>query len=221
MSGNPEAQPVTEVDMMRMFWLCHPKAVTYTNYGLQFEIDKRKYHYDVYAADGLRDEAWALRNTGREFTVMYDPMDMTHVELWRNTATGAKYSATATPKVTVSRATQERTPEESSFMRKTIDRNKETMAAIQLEGERFDLDEQIAAELFKLSTPTPKNVGKKKMDEFRDRYDNGKLDIPLSLPEKRKLEETEADTEAEYSTVGEYAKALSNLTMEELALEKF
>lgn len=153
MSGNPEAQPVTEVDMMRMFWLCHPKAVTYTNYGLQFEIDKRKYHYDVYAADGLRDEAWALRNTGREFTVMYDPMDMTRVELWRNTATGAKYSATATPKVTVSRATQERTPEESSFMRKTIDRNKETMAAIQLEGERFDLDERIAAELFGLSTP--------------------------------------------------------------------
>ena len=152
---------------------------------------------------------------------MYDPMDMTRVELWRNTATGAKYSATATPKVTVSRATQERTPEESSFMRRTIERNKEAMAAIQLEGERFDLDEQIAAELFKLSTPTPKNVGKKKMDEFRDRYDNGKLDIPLSLPEKRKLEETEADTEAEYSTVGEYAKALSNLTMEELALEKF
>ena len=122
--------------MMRMFWLCHPKAVTYTNYGLQFEIDKRKYHYDVYAADGLRDEAWALRNTGREFTVMYDPMDMTRVELWRNTATGAKYSATATPKVTVSRATQERTPEESSFMRKTIDRNKETRQASYLSASR-------------------------------------------------------------------------------------
>jgi hypothetical protein len=221
MSGNPEAQPVTEVDMMRMFWLCHPKAVTYTNYGLQFEIDKRKYHYDVYAADGLRDEAWALRNTGREFTVMYDPMDMTRVELWRNTATGAKYSATATPKVTVSRATQERTPEESSFMRKTIDRNKETMAAIQLEGERFDLDERIAAELFGLSTPKPKNLSKNKMDGYRERHDRGELHIPLSLPEKQKREEAEADTETDYSTMGEYTKALSNMTLDELALDRF
>ncbi|WP_329779280.1 hypothetical protein [Bacteroides uniformis] len=221
MSGNPEAQPVTEVDMMRMFWLCHPKAVTYTNYGLQFEIDKRKYHYDVYAADGLRDEAWALRNTGREFTVMYDPMDMIRVELWRNTATGAKYSATATPKVTVSRATQERTPEESSFMRKTIDRNKETMAAIQLEGERFDLDERIAAELFGLSTPKPKNLSKNKMDGYRERHDRGELHIPLSLPEKQKREEAEADTETDYSTMGEYTKALSNMTLDELALDRF
>lgn len=221
MSENPEAVPVNEIDMMRMFWLCHPKAVTYTNYGLRFEIDKQQYHYDVYAADGLRDEAWALRNTGREFTVMYDPMDMTRVELWRNTATGAKYSATATPKVSVSRATQERTPEESGFMRRTIERNKETMAAIQLEGERFDLDERIAAELFGLSTPKPKNLSRKKMDECRERYDHGKLSVPLSLPEKRKQEETEIYNEADYSTVGEYTKALSNMTLDELALDRF
>lgn len=221
MSENPEAQPVTDIDMMQMFWLCNPKSVTYTNYGLQIEINKQKYRYDVYAADGLRDEAWALQNTGREFTVMYDPMDMTRIELWRNTATGPKYSATATPKVSISRATQERTPEESSFMRHTIDRNKDVMAAIQLEGERFDLDEQIAAELFGLSTPQPKNLSKKKMKECREKYERGELDIPLSLPQKRKLEEDEADTTLDYSTVGEYTKALSNMTLDELALDRF
>lgn len=221
MSENPEAQPVTDIDMMQMFWLCNPKSVTYTNYGLQIEINKQKYRYDVYAADGLRDEAWALQNTGREFTVMYDPMDMTRIELWRNTATGPKYSATATPKVSISRATQERTPEESSFMRLTIDRNKDVMAAIQLEGERFDLDEQIAAELFGLSTPQPKNLSKKKMNECREKYERGELDVPLSLPQKRKLEEDEADTTLDYSTVGEYTKALSNMTLDELALDRF
>lgn len=221
MSENPEAQPVTDIDMMQMFWLCNPKSVTYTNYGLQIEINKLKYRYDVYAADGLRDEAWALQNTGREFTVMYDPMDMTRIELWRNTATGPKYSATATPKVSISRATQERTPEESSFMRHTIDRSKDVMAAIQLEGERFDLDEQIAAELFGLSTPQPKNLSKKKMKECREKYERGELDVPLSLPQKRKLEEDEADTTLDYSTVGEYTKALSNMTLDELALDRF
>lgn len=221
LSENPEAQPITDIDLMQMFWLCNPKAVTYTNYGLQIEINKQKYHYDVYAPDGLRDEAWALHNTGREFTVMYDPMDMTRIELWRNTATGPKYSATATPKVTISRATQERTPEESSFMRHTIERNKEVMAAIHLEGERFDLDQQIAAELFQLSTPRPKNISKKKMQECREKYDRGELDIPLSLPQKRLQEEEEADTTLNYSTVGEYTKALSNLTLDELALGRF
>mgnify|MGYP000634498127 CR=1 FL=1 len=98
---------------------------------------------------------------------------------------------------------------------------KETMAAIQLEGERFDLDERIAAELFGLSTPKPKNLSRKKMDECRERYDHGKLSVPLSLPEKRKQEETEIDNEADYSTVGEYTKALSNITLDELALDRF
>ena len=98
---------------------------------------------------------------------------------------------------------------------------KETMAAIQLEGERFDLDERIAAELFGLSTPKPKNLSRKKMDECRERYDHGKLSVPLSLPEKRKQEETEIDNEADYSTVGEYTKALSNMTLDELALDRF
>ena len=95
------------------------------------------------------------------------------------------------------------------------------MAAIQLEGERFDLDERIAAELFGLSTPKPKNLSRKKIDECRERYDHGKLSVPLSLPEKRKQEETEIYNEADYSTVGEYTKALSNMTLDELALDRF
>ena len=93
--------------------------------------------------------------------------------------------------------------------------------AIQLEGERFDLDERIAAEFFKLSTPQPKNISKKRMEEYRDKYDRGELDIPLSLPGKRKREESEADNETDYSTIGEYTKALSNMTLDELALDRF
>lgn len=216
MSENPETQPVTATDMIQMFWLCNPKLVTYTSYGIQMEINKQKYHYDVYGEDGLRNESWALRNTGRSFRVMYDPVDMTHVELWESTSTGLKYSAMATPKVVISRATQERTPEETSIMRRTIEQNKAMMGAIQLEGERFDLDEAIAAELFGLTTPQPKNISKKKMEEYREKYDRGELDIPLSLPQKRKQDEDEADMTLEYSTVGEYTKAMSNLTIDDV-----
>lgn len=221
MSENPETVPVTEVDMRQMFWLIRPEKNTYTSDGVEFCIGKKSYHYEVYTAGGSRDVAWALRNTGRSFQIMYDPMDMTHIELLLPTASGLKYSATATPKVTVSRATQEQTHEDRSFIVNTIEQNKEMMAAIQLEGERFDLDEGIAAELFGLSTPRPKNVSKKKMEEYRKKHERGELDTPLSLPEKRRLEEAETDTETAYSGLGEYTKALSNMTLEQLALDKF
>ena len=95
------------------------------------------------------------------------------------------------------------------------------MAAIQLEGERFDLDERIAAELFGLSTPQPKNISEKKMDEYRKKHEKGELDVPLSLPRKRKQDEDEADMRLEYSTVGEYTKSLSNLDWEDIALDRF
>lgn len=221
MSENPETVPVTEVEMRQMFWLIRPEKNTYTSDGVEFSIGKKSYHYEVYTAGGSRDVAWALRNTGRSFQIMYDPMDMTHIELLLPTASGLKYSATATPKVTVSRATQEQTHEDRSFIVNTIEQNKEMMAAIQLEGERFDIDEGIAAELFGLSTPRPKNVSKKKMEEYRKKHERGELDTPLSLPEKRRLEEAETDTETAYSGLGEYTKALSNMTLEQLALDKF
>lgn len=221
MSENPETTPLTATDMKLMFWLTRTEKNTYTSKGLSFSIGNKEYEYEVYTADGSRNVTWALRNTGRSFQIMYDPMDLTHIELWEPTTSGLKYSATATPKVDVSRATQERTPEQTSIIRRTIEQNKAAMAAIQLEGERFDLDERIAAELFGLSTPKPKNLSKKKMDECRDKYDRGELDIPLSLPEKRKREEAEADNETDYSTIGEYTKILSNMTLDELALNKF
>lgn len=216
MSENPATAAVTEADKVQMFWLKNPKPVTYTSYGLQMELNKQKYHYDVYGEDGLRNEAWALRNTGRAFHVLYDPMDMTHVELWEPTASGLKYSAMATPKVDISRATQERTPEDTSFMRRTIALGKEMMALTQLDGEQFDLDEAIAAELFGLSTPRPKNVSRQQMDEVRRKYERNELQAPVSLADKQKRDEDEADMSLHYSTTGEYTKAVSNLTLDEL-----
>lgn len=78
MSENPETTPVQPVDMIQMFWLTSSKEVTYTNAGLRIEIDKQRYEYEVYGEDGLRNERWALRNTGRKFRVLYDPMDIVY-----------------------------------------------------------------------------------------------------------------------------------------------
>ena len=217
MSENPETAPIQDIDIVQMFWLKSANPVTYTNSGLKIEINKQKYEYEVYGEDGLRNEYWSLRNTGRKFYVMYDPMDMTRVELWEQEAAGTiRYSTDATPRVQISRATQEITPEQASFMRRTINLNKESMALTQITTEDFDIDEAICAELFGLSTPKPKNVSAKKMEEVRIKHQTGELISPLSLPEKMKMDEYEAEQELTYATIGEYNKEISNLTYDDI-----
>ena len=211
MSENPETEPVTAADMIQMFWIKSGKPVTYTNQGLSITIQQQTYDYEVYDEDGLRNEFWALRNIGRKFYVMYDPMDMTRVELWEETASGLKYSTDATPKVVISRATQERTSEEDAFMRQTIARNKATMGTVQITMEDFDLEEQIAAELFGFATPKPKNVSKKLMEKYRDDMEHERISAPISLPEKMEREEREEDMAVAYSSIGSYTKTMSNM----------
>lgn len=216
MSVNPESHPLSNIELRHLFWLKSKKAVTYTNKGVEITINKQTYEYDVYGVDGLRDEEWALHNTGRQFHVMYDPMDMTCVELWEVCSTGLRFSTFAVPKMVISRGTQERTSEESSFMRRTIERSKETMALVQVAMEDFDLDERISAELFGLVTPKPKNVSREMMDRVRDDYEHGRRKSPVSLPEKLQMEEDCAGMELEYSTLGEATKYTSNLTFDDL-----
>jgi len=216
-SENPEALPVTELDKVRMFWLTKDKPSTYTNAGISFEIAKREYQYEVYTADGLPDYNFSLKNTGREFMVKYDPMDMTHIELFEQTASGMKYRATATPKVSVSRATQEQTSEDRSLIVRTIQLSKEVLANVQLEGEDFDLSEKIAAEFFDFSTPNVKNLSRKEMDKFRDKHKTGQMKPILGYPKIEK--EIEAIT-VDYSSTGEYTKAISNITYDTIS-EKF
>ena len=142
---------------------------------------------------------------------MYDPMDMTRVELWEETPTGLRYSTDATPRISISRATQERTEEETSYMRRTIELNKATMGLVQLTMEDFDLEEQIAVELFGLSTPKPKNVSRKKMDQLASDMEKGRRKAPVSLPELTIEKEEEEDMSVAYTGIGSYTKAVSNM----------
>jgi len=218
MSENPETTPVTEVDKVRMFWLTKDKPSTYTNAGISFELGTKKYEYEVYDAEGLPDYNFSLKNTDREFIVKYDPMDMTHIELYERTASGTKYRATATPKVVVSRATQEQMFEDRSHIVRSINLSKEILAKVQLEGEDFDLSEKIAAEFFDFSTPESKTISKKKMKGFREKHASGEMRPVLRFPKKE--DEIELVT-ADYSTIGEYDKAVSNMTYDELYDNKF
>ena len=89
------------------------------------------------------------------------------------------------------------------------------MALVQVTMEEFDLDEQIAAELFGLVTPQPKNVSRKAMEQIREDYDHGRRKAPISLPEKQAMEED--DLVLAYSTLGEETKYTSNLTFDDVS----
>ncbi len=212
MSENPEAQPVSDIEMRRLFWLYSSKPVTYNAYGLRIDINKKEYHYDVYGKDGLRDEAWAMQNTGAQFYVMYDPMNFDTVELWKATAQGKVYSTTAVTKFSIARGTQQRTSDENSHMRKQLERNNELMAALQITSEEFDIDEKIAAELFQLSTLDNKHLKKEKMKTLREKHSTGDIQSPFAYPEV----EEEIASEVGYDSLGTYTKQVSNLTFDEV-----
>ena len=64
-------------------------------------------------------------------------------------------------------------------------------------------------------------MGKKKLDEVREKYEAGVLKAPISLPEKLAMDEEEEDTELGYSTTGEYTKVTSNLTFEDVISSRY
>lgn len=210
-SVNPLTVPVSELDRVQMFWLKSGKPVTYTNQGIEITINKVDYQYEVYAEGGIRDEEFAMNNTGRRFYVMYDPYDMTLVELWKEYSDGLVLAAQATPKLSIWRNTQQRTHEESVRMRAQLESNKATRAAIHLSTEDFDLEEQIAAELLGLSTPKLKGISEEAMGGYREAYEKGKLKSPIRPPGGNPDHGIGDEVP---QSVGEWEKALSNATFD-------
>lgn len=217
MSENPQTEPVTELDMIEMFWLKSKEPVTYTNYGLKLTVNRKEYHYDVYGADGLRDEQFAFRNTGRKLYVMYDPEDMTLVELWRDTGAGMVWEGQATPKVSVARGVQERTTEETVRIRQQLEKNKESRAMFHFKMEDFDFEEGIHPKQYGLIQPVPKGISKADMDHYRKKYERSKHDAGIKAISEKEVETLvlEEPETIEPQTIGQYVKQTSNITHDE------
>ena len=80
---------------------------------------------------------------------------MTRIELWAVTDTGAKYSAIATPKVTIHRATQERTDEENAYLFAQLEANRRTRAAMHIAQEELFMEEAMGEAYTKLRFAAP------------------------------------------------------------------
>lgn len=94
-----ELERITELDMMRLFWITSKDALTYTNSGFTPEIRKQKYHFEVYDGDGKVDLDFRDKYTGCKFHYQYDPNQLdNYIRLYLRLPNGdTKYVADAEP----------------------------------------------------------------------------------------------------------------------------
>ena len=159
-SVNPEAQPLDKLDLIEAFWLMTPKPATFTASGIEIQINKKKYAYDVYTPDGLPDLNFRKKNIGRKFFTQYDPNDLTQVRLYVMEASGLRYITDATPYAKVQRAVQEATDESSSFIRRVQDLDEQIRIATYFDNINTEHEYGVAPEQFGLNRPAPKGITK-------------------------------------------------------------
>ncbi len=190
-SHNDEALPITQVEMVDMFWVEHEFDSTFTTSGITITVDKVKYQYEVYGDDGYPDLGFRAINTYRKFAVKYDPMDMTMVRLYvRDAQGGLKFAAEARPYAQIHRATQEQTEGEREFIVNMDHRQKAAeveryMAAVELE-----LEHGVAPEQHGLNRPKVAGMSASAAEKLMSK------NIP--------------------TTVGQTTKMLSNMTHDEV-----
>lgn len=214
---NPKAQRLDGYEAREIFMLFSQKPVEYTREGFCFELGKREYRYMVYTDGGDVDMGFHLQNIGRRFLYRYDPEDMTRIELWAVTDTGAKYAATATPKVSVHRATQERTDEENAHLFRQLDLNRRTRAAMHIAQEDLFIEEAMGEAYARLRLPRPVAVSEKQLDAYREEMKQGTLRPPVPVPgTELPPEPVLASDPLAFGSPGDYEKQVSGLTFDEL-----
>lgn len=222
---NPKAQVLDGYEAEEIFMIYSPLPVTYQKEGYAFTINNEEYRYMVYDNEGNVDMNFHLLNIGNKFHYRYDPENMTRIELWQVTETGLKYAATATPKVKIHRATQERTEEENAILFAQLDANKRAKAAQYIAAEDLFVEVCKTEGYYRLNLPLPVGISKKDMEYYREEMKAGRLKAPVEAPEKVEIPEPaliEMEDIKGITSDGDYTKRVSLMTFDEMdRLEHF
>lgn len=165
-SVNPESVEVNTLDMIDMFWIRTERPSTFTSSGITIQVNKREYTYEVLDAKNMPDMDFRRKHTGRKFYTVYDPLDMTTVRLYEDTASGVRYVATAHPYIEVHRAMQEQSDGELSFIRKQEWVNKQERISRQLAAAELEMAFGVAPEQHGLCRPRLKGINPDKVEDM-------------------------------------------------------
>lgn len=193
-STNPEAPAVDRLDLIDMFWMTTEVPSAYTAAGIEIVVDKQKYAYEVLDPAGMPDMAFRDHNTCRMFYTMYDPLDMSMVQLCTKDKNGLRIIAPAYPYLTIHRAMQEQQPGERSFITEADTLNKRERVRRQIENKQLELEHGVAPEQHGLRSPRLKGISLKQTERIADQ-------LLISVP----------TSEGEPVAVGEYTKTISNM----------
>ncbi len=167
-SENPEAEAVSQIDMVELFWIRTDRPSRFTADGISIQYRKRRYTYEVLTEDGTPDYGWRKVNTGREFIVRFDPLKMDAALLYEQTATGLRYVATAYPYLTVHRNIQEQKEGDMALIRKNDTENKRMRVQRRIENHALEFEHGVAPEQNGLRTPALKGISEEEFETLAD-----------------------------------------------------
>ena len=168
-SINKEVQPLTETDMVNIFWSETERPSTFTTSGITISVDNHEYTYEVYDDKGMPDLDFRSQNTYRKFIVKYDPLDMTSVRLYVKDSSGSlKFVTTAEPYTVIHRAIQDQSTQDAEFIRRMDEAQKQQMANHYVKMAAFEMDFGIAPEQHGLNRPKVPTIPQKSLERFMD-----------------------------------------------------
>ena len=205
-SVNMETVELSEYAMVDIFWRETEQEIEFTASGVEICIDGHTYAYEVFDSDGQIDYDFRKKNTGRRFIIKYDPYDMTCVWLCSRSSVGVRRVCKAYPYATIHRAMQEQSPEEQQFIRDSADANKRMRMDRRMEGYEIEYKHGVAPEQLGLRTPKLRGLSHRDEERIADSY----LLSDISATK-------DDDIPSEPISLGEYNKAISNVTFDKVA----
>ncbi len=205
-SKNPAALPLTDYAAVDLFW--RETEAVFTASGIEIQVDKQKYAFEVFTGAGDIDYDFRRENTGRRFIVKYDPDNLTKVWLYIQSSVGMRRVCEALPYATIHRALQEQSPEEQQFIRDTVAANKMMRIRRQMEGYELEVEHGVAPEQHGLRTPKLAGVGRAAIERLSEQY----------IASQPAPAEDELATTCEPIAIGEAIKVISNQTFDKATI---
>jgi hypothetical protein len=194
-------------DMIDMFGLTTKNPSTYTSSGLEIQVKKKTYAYEVLMPDGEPDRDFNRRNVGRRFYTRYQPDDMDTVLFLEKAPDGdLRLIAIARHYLYAHRALQDQTKGDLHIIRQNEHRNKEERILMEQQRNAILEAHGLHPNQHGLKVAPLKGIGKKKkpvdigeiqkeLSNIAEAEEKNKQDRAAARLKKKQDEKDRADRE--------------------------
>lgn len=117
-SENTQVHPLTEIEHQEIFYEWNELPITYYASGIKMVHRGADYDFEVVDAEGYPNTDFRQRFTLAQFYVRYNPDDLSHILLYKETSTGnLQFVAKAIEAIRVHRAVQDHAEGESCLVK--------------------------------------------------------------------------------------------------------